>query len=214
MGDHHLGKNIFLAMSFVFLLTTVIVPAEGIANQITSDVPNVRIYKGIEDHPNYVRNRWPSDAPGIRVYRGLSDKTPFTPPSQPSDVQDSKQAKLGSDGRRRVATYFPNRQYLRDSLKKRTLIDTLPSGFEKRAIIRTLPTGFKKRTLIKTHLWSVYSKSLRFREYRIPPHLRVGFRERTLIKTKPIGFKTRTLIRTLPTGFKTRTLIKTHCAPC
>ena len=167
MGHHHFGTMVFVAVSFVFALTTVIEPTKGIAKPFKSDDPNVRVYKGIEDHPNYVRNRWPSDAPGIRVYRGLSSKTPFTPPTLSSRIRDWKSPKIGRDDRRHIATDFPYPHYPRHLYTHK-----------------------------RHFVWGVYSKPTRGPVYDISPYLRGDFTKRTFIKTHPTDFTKHTLIKT------------------
>ncbi len=64
-----------VALPLAVLLTVTAESAEGLADTAFSDAPDVRVYRGIEGHPNYR----PSGRSGIRVLRGVPNDPPVEP---------------------------------------------------------------------------------------------------------------------------------------
>jgi hypothetical protein len=75
-----------VALPLAVSLALAVDSTEGLAETAISDASNVRVYRGIEGHPNYR----PSGRSGKRVFRGKPNDPPMTPTAPRRNV--TKQA--------------------------------------------------------------------------------------------------------------------------
>jgi hypothetical protein len=100
-----------VALPLAILLTPTGGTAESLADKAFSDAPKVRVYRGIEGHPNYR----PSGRSGIRVFRGVPNDSVVAPtpprPDVPNRVSSATPAPkdhfLAASGARTPYPYWP-----------------------------------------------------------------------------------------------------------
>ena len=111
MNYHRIVAMAVVALPVAAALAVTVGPTEGLAAQAFSVAPNVRVYRGIEKHPNYR----PSGRAGIRVFRGQPNDPPTAPAAARADVTNSGSSRtlvpwnhfLAAIGARRPYPYWP-----------------------------------------------------------------------------------------------------------
>ena len=75
--DFRFAAIAVVALPLAVALAPTVESAESLADTGFSGAQNVRVYRGIEQHPNYR----PADGSGIRVFRGEPNEPPIAPRS-------------------------------------------------------------------------------------------------------------------------------------